>query len=241
MNNKQITYRGQNVLLGANNGAYGIGRAHFIVFQEDYKIRAFYILGQRSNDVYKKITMNWVEVEIYMPVIELKPLPEYYNADGTCKYGEKVIRCMDSTSEGKMFVAPNVEMYIYDVFYNLVANAKAGKVLYGIGVDRFFKEKFRTNILNTTTMQFYQPVTVDIENTIDNITITPIDGIAPFLYSLNGGTFQANNVFDITELDKEITNLTVTIKDVEGTTITEKVQRLFPAETEPLPTEEPNP
>lgn len=241
MNNKQITYKGKNVLVGANNGTYSVGRGHFIVVQEDDRIRAFYILGQRSNDIYKTITMCWVEVEIFMPILELKPLPEYYNEDGTCKHVEKVIRDIESTSKGKMFVAPNVEMFIYDVFYNLLSNTKSGKVLYGIGVDRFFKEKFGRNILNTTTMQFYQPINVDIDITEDDIIITPIDGVFPLIYSINGSAFQTENVFDITEEPEQTTQFTITIKDAEGTIITEKVQRLQPTEAIPLPTDPTNP
>ena len=73
---------------------------------------------------------------------------------------------------------------------------------------------------------FYQPVTFDVNITQPDyddqaatpapngqISITPVDGVGPFQYSLNGGALQATGTFT----DLALGSYTVRVEDSEGT------------------------
>ena len=213
------------ILVGADKGRYGVGRGHFVLIRKDNEIRFNYILGVgRTNDVWKSITMLWVQGIIVAKAgaIELKPLPEYFDAAGVIlpEYVEKVSNAQkESTSDGML---PN-GVYAYDYFYDLPGTDRSGVVLYGIAVDRFFAEQFRDlHILKVTAQgfEFIQPVTADKYYELleeapfkYQVTINPVDGVEPFEFSSDNETYSAMNVFAF----EEPIDAVVYVRDNAGT------------------------
>lgn len=229
---KQITLNAKGIpaiLIGAGRGAYGVGKGHFICIQEEDRVRGLYIIGvARTNDASKEIAMQWGEVEL--GTTQLKALPEYFNPDGSCKVVAGRASSFESVSRGKVAVAPGVELYSYDLFYDLMGTDKAGIVLYAIAMDRYFKEKFGVNVLKIAAngYSFIQPVTFDcsfdkvIKEPIGNesalvdykLKVTPIDGEGTLTISIDGVTYGASNEFTFTE---QSIPTKIYVKDSTGT------------------------
>ncbi len=230
MQPKQITLNAKGIgqiLLGSNTNAYGKDWGYYILIKEDGYIRCYNLKGVAgTNDIYNETTMLWTETHIMSEV--LKPLPEYYDAQGKCLYPESVIGEILAASKGKAEVTTGVFARNYDLFYQIQGSAQAEEVLNGIALDKFFKDLFGENVLKITEngFEFIQPLTFDIiyngsatEGGPEEITVSPIDGVSPFEFSLNGENWQQDPVLTPTTNDR-----TVYVKDAAGTISTATLQ-----------------
>jgi hypothetical protein len=233
MQSKQITLNAKGmaqILLGTDKGAYGVGRGHYILIKENGFIRCFYLKGVGgTNDIYKEITMLWAETHIVSN--ELKPLPDYFDAEGKCLHLELVKGEIPTTSKGITEVASGVFAYAYDLFYDIQGTDRAGVVLHGIALDKFFNDRFGENVLKITEngFEFIQPVTFSLTyneqataSSSLEVTVTPVDGVAPFEFSLDGETWQQESILTATAADN-----IVYVKDAAGTVSTATLQPTY--------------
>jgi hypothetical protein len=220
MQTKLITLRGREFLIGLGRGTFGIGKGHFILAKEGDFIRAWHQSGfDRISDTFKVIAAMWVEAQLFTG--EVKPLPEYYDLVTTlCLVNEKVISALPSISEGLQELAPDYREYMYNIYYDQISTgAKNGINLYGACLSVYFNTKFGEYCVDKNG-NIFQPVTYDMAHNVRTVeedpyllTIKPVDGEGPFLFSTDNQVWSSNPVLTYDGQD----NRKVYVKDSAGT------------------------
>lgn len=197
MQTKTITIRGKQLQIGYGPGPEGVGRGTYIIEKEDTQVRCFFMISLLLNDPSKIIEANWKET-VLLPVSELKPLQDYFDFD--TKVPKNHVREIfeqdhPSRSFGKV---PGTNIYKYDGYGNalVIPGDNRFDTTYRPVLDVFFFLKYGVHCVSDTG-QLIQPVTADITyggtEEVNTIGVAPIDGIAPFQFSVDGIDWSTNN------------------------------------------------
>jgi hypothetical protein len=221
MKSKQITLRGKELIIGHGITPYKVnGDAYIVEKLPNSKVKAYYQNEFSLNGYAKEVTATWHEVTV-LPTTELKAFPEYFNEAGPVEGLEMIyLKRHPSISYG---LIPGTSLHKYD-YYSAMSTV-AGDTMHGmifrtcLGI--FFEITYGIKCMNNQG-ELIQPVTFDASaNKVEEdvtITVTPIDGIVPFSYSLDAITWQSSNVFNLTSTEESpITSVTVFVKDSQET------------------------
>lgn len=129
---------------------------------------------------------------------ELEPLTEYDPAIGT-----KVIEEFENSSQGAR----------YSHYYASLQVGSSGANLYRMALALHIMINFKVWVLDADG-NFIQPVTFTLEYGEPNeVTVTPVDGVAPFEYSTDGEIYGSENILTFEEQENAI----IYVKDSAGT------------------------
>lgn len=197
--NKQIIIDGKDALIGCGKGVLDVDGGTYVLTKFPDHIHAWYISEIVIRPRKKYIGIVWGQLKI--AATELKPMPEYYDAEtGKCLFieergqdGKESISDRNSYQEVTVPGVGTFNIRSYDAFFEMKGSDKAGVVLCGIALDRFCEKELKVgHVLKmlATEYQLIQPVKVVIdflaretENDPYRLTVNPIHGVAPYEYS----------------------------------------------------------
>lgn len=201
-------------------GDHPTGRGHFITWMDakGRNVLADYILSTHSNDVLKLVEANLIRIKL--DTDELKPLPEYYNemaedaepGTAVCLVDETFVDDFTNTSKNSKETGKR-----YSHYYESATIGNSGSNLYrmAMALHIYLHPEFKGVWILDAEGNIIQPVTLEQQAEGFEITVTPIDGIAPFIYSKDGETWNGSNILTYSENERE--NARIFVLDSAGT------------------------